>query len=157
MCKLKKALYGLKQSPRAWFERFSTFVKSQGFIQGHSDHTLFTKRSVSGKVAVLIVYVDDIVLSGDDTAEINKLKQKMADEFEIKDLGNLKYFLGMEVTRSTEGISVSQRKYTIDLLKETCMTGCRPADTPIESNAKLGESVDKVPVNKERYQRLVED
>ena len=79
----------------------------------------------------------------------------MTDEFEIKDLGNLKYFLGREVARSREGIFVSQRKYTIDLLKETCMTGCRPADTPIESNAKLGESVDKVPVNKERYQRLV--
>ena len=79
----------------------------------------FEVKSVSGKVAVLIVYVDDIVLSGDDTAEINKLKQKMADEFEINDLGNLKYFLGMEVTRSREGIFVSQRKYTIDLLKET--------------------------------------
>jgi len=74
VCKLRKALYGLKQSPRAWFERFTTFVKSQGFTQGHSDHTLFTKRSVSGKIAILIVYVDDIVLSGDDTAEINKLK-----------------------------------------------------------------------------------
>ena len=79
----------------------------------------------------------------------------MEDEFEIKDLGNLKYFLGMEVARSREGISVSQQKYTIDLLKETSKTGCRPADTPIECNAKLGDSIDKVPVNKERYQRLV--
>ena len=75
----------------------------------------------------------------------------MADEFEIKDLRNLKYFLGMEVGRSREGISVSQRKYTIDLLKETSMIGCKPADTPMECNAKLGDSVDKVPVNKERY------
>lgn len=122
VCKLKKALYGLKQSPRAWFERFTTFVKSQGFTQGHSNHTLFTKRSVSGKIAVLIVYVDDIVLSRDDIAEITRLKKKMADEFEIKDLGNLKYFLGMEVAKSREGISVSQWKYTLDLLKETCMT-----------------------------------
>ena len=62
----------------------------------------------------------------------------MADEFEIKVLGNLKYFLGMEVASSREGISVSQQKYTIDLLKETSMIGCRPADTPIEFNAKLG-------------------
>ncbi|TYK01779.1 Cysteine-rich RLK (RECEPTOR-like protein kinase) 8 [Cucumis melo var. makuwa] len=155
VCKLQKSLYGLKQSPRAWFDRFTTFVKSQGYSQGHSDHTLFTKVSETGKIAVLIVYVDDIVLSGDDQAEISQLKQRMGNEFEIKNLGNLKYFLGMELARSKEGISVSQRKYTIDLLTETGMLGCRPADTPIEFNCKLGNSDDQVPVDKEQYQRLV--
>ncbi|KAA0035929.1 Cysteine-rich RLK (RECEPTOR-like protein kinase) 8 [Cucumis melo var. makuwa] len=99
--------------------RFTTFVKSQGYSQGHSNHTLFTKASKTGKIAILIVYVDDIVLTGDDQTEISQLKQRMGDEFEIKDLGNLKYFLGMEVARSKEGISVSQRKYTLDLLTET--------------------------------------
>ncbi|KAA0032959.1 Copia protein [Cucumis melo var. makuwa] len=79
----------------------------------------------------------------------------MGDELEIKDLVNLKYFLGMEVTRSKEGISVSQRKYTLDLLIETGMLGCRPADTPIEFNCKLGNSDDQVPVDKEQYQCLV--
>ncbi|XP_038896526.1 uncharacterized mitochondrial protein AtMg00810-like [Benincasa hispida] len=79
----------------------------------------------------------------------------MADEFEIKDLKNLKYFLGMEVARSREGISVSQWKYTLDLLSETDMTGCRHVDTPIEFNAKLGDSIDKIPIDKERYQYLV--
>ncbi|TYK26804.1 putative mitochondrial protein [Cucumis melo var. makuwa] len=107
------------------------------------------------KFAVLIVYVDDIVLSGDDQAEINQLKQRMGNELEIKDLGNLKYFLGMEVARSKEGISVSQRKYTLDLLTEIGMLGCRPADTPIEFNCKLGNFDDQVPVDKEQYQRLV--
>ncbi|KAA0054163.1 Cysteine-rich RLK (RECEPTOR-like protein kinase) 8 [Cucumis melo var. makuwa] len=154
VCKLQKSLYGLKQSPRALFDRFTNFVKSQGYSQGHSDHTLFTKVSKTGKIAVLIVYVDDIALFGDDQAEINQLKQRMGNEFEIKDLGNLKYFLGMEVTRSKEGISVSQRKYTLDLLIETGMLGCRPADTPIEFNCKLGNSDDQVPVDKEQYQRL---
>ncbi|KAL4021159.1 hypothetical protein IC575_019950 [Cucumis melo] len=135
--------------------RFTTFVKSQGYSQGHCDHTLFTKVSKTRKIVVLIVYVDDIVLIGDDQTEINQLKQKMGDEFEIKDLGNLKYFLGMEVARSKEGISVSQRKYTLDLLTETGMLGCRPADTPIEFNCKLGNSDDQVPVDKEQYQRPV--
>ncbi|KAL0553890.1 hypothetical protein IC582_007794 [Cucumis melo] len=79
----------------------------------------------------------------------------MGNEFEIKDLGNLKYFLGMEVARSKEGIFVSPRKYTLDLLTETGMLGCRPADTPIEFNYKLGNSRDQVPVDKEQYQRLV--
>ncbi|KAL0561776.1 hypothetical protein IC582_002217 [Cucumis melo] len=85
----------------------------------------------------------------------SQLKQRMGDEFEIKDLGNLKYFLGMEVDRSKEGISVSQRKYTIDLLTETGMLGCRPTDTPIEFNCRLVNSDDQVPVDKEQYQRLV--
>ncbi|KAL4025768.1 hypothetical protein IC575_014173 [Cucumis melo] len=155
VCKLQKSLYGLKQSPRAWFDRFTTFVKSQGYSQGHSDHTLFTKTSKTRKIAILIVYVDDIVLTGDDQTEISQLKQRMGDEFEIKDLGNLKYFLGIEVARSKEGISVSQRKYTLDLLTETGMLGCRPADTPIEFNCKLGNSDNQVPVDKEQYQRLV--
>ncbi|TYK10665.1 Beta-galactosidase [Cucumis melo var. makuwa] len=108
VCKLQKSLYGLKHSPRAWFDRFTTFVKSQGYNQGHSDHTLFTKVSKTRKIAILIVYVDDIILTGDDQIEISQLKQRMSDEFEIKDLGNMKYFLRMEVAKSKEGNSDDQ-------------------------------------------------
>ncbi|KAA0050709.1 Beta-galactosidase [Cucumis melo var. makuwa] len=111
--------------------------------------------SKTGNIAILIVYVDDIVLTRDDQTEISQLKQRIGDEFEIKDLGNLKYFLGMEVARSKEGISVSQRKYTFDLLTETGMLGCCPADTPIEFNCKPGNFDDQVPVDKEQYQRFV--
>lgn len=87
-------MYGLKHSLRAWFHKFTTFVRFQGFTQGHSDHKLFTKWSLCKKI-VLIVYVDNILLSGDDTTLITWLKKKMANEFEIKDLGNLNYFLGI--------------------------------------------------------------
>ena len=97
VCKLQKYLYGLKQPPKAWFDRFTTFVKSLRYNQRQSDHILFTKISEAGKVAVLIVYVDDIVLSGDDYDEIIQLKKRMSDEFEIKDLKDLKYFQRMEV------------------------------------------------------------
>jgi len=155
VCKLVKALYGLKQSPRAWFDRFTQFVKGQGYMQAQSDHTMFTKFSSDMKISVLIVYVDDIILTGDDYGGLEQLKEKLAKEFEIKDLGEMRYFLGMEVARSRKGIVVSQRKYILDLLKDTGMSGCRPAETPIDPNQKLGNIVDGVPVNVQQYQRLV--
>jgi hypothetical protein len=129
-------------------------MKKQGYIQGQADHTLFTKFSQDGKIAVLIVYVDDIVLTGNDTDEMGRVKEKLAIDFEIKDLGSMRYFLGMEVARSKDGIVVSQQKYILDLLKETGMSGCRPADTPMDPNAKLWEK-GSVPVDTGRYQRLV--
>ena len=155
VCKPKKSLYGLKQSPRTWFECFGKAVKRFGFLQSQADHTLFYMLSKEGKVAVLLVYVDDIILIGDDCEELENLKKFLAKEFEIKDLGNLKYFLGMEFARSKEGIVVSQKKYVLDLLKETSMIGCRLAETPTEPNLKLQPThVEKVR-DREKFQRLV--
>ncbi|KAK1565777.1 hypothetical protein Q3G72_034774 [Acer saccharum] len=96
VCRLRKSIYGLKQSPRAWFDRFTKAVKKCGYSQCQTDHTLFVKHS-SSKITVLIVYVDDIILTGNDDDEVQKLKGFLAREFEIKDLGGLKYFLGMEI------------------------------------------------------------
>ncbi|RVX00860.1 Retrovirus-related Pol polyprotein from transposon TNT 1-94 [Vitis vinifera] len=114
VCRLRKSLYGLKQSPRAWFERFTKVVKGYGFVQCQSDHTLFVKHFPKGKLAIIIVYVDDIILTGDHEEKIDLLKKLLTKEFEIKDPGNLKYFLGMEIARSKKGIAVSQRKYILD-------------------------------------------
>ncbi|RVW25921.1 Retrovirus-related Pol polyprotein from transposon RE1 [Vitis vinifera] len=127
VCKLQKSLYGLKQSPRAWFDRFTKAVLKLGYKQGQADHTLFVKKSHAGKLAILIVYVDDIILSGND----------------------------MGMARSRKGIVVSQRKYILDLLKETGMLGCKPIDTPMDSQKKLGIEKESTPVDRGRYQRLV--
>ncbi|CAL8990138.1 unnamed protein product, partial [Prunus brigantina] len=154
VCKLKKSLYGLKQSPRAWFGRFTKSMKVFGYTQSNADHTLFLKRD-GKKLTALIVYVDDIVVTGNDTGEQLKLQKYLSQEFEMKDLGDLKYFLGIEVARSANGIFLSQRKYVLDLLAETGLLGCKPADTPIEMNHKLCEGMDQEPTNKEQYQRLV--
>ncbi|RVW61892.1 Retrovirus-related Pol polyprotein from transposon TNT 1-94 [Vitis vinifera] len=155
VCRLRKSLYGLKQSPRAWFERFTKVVKGYGFVQCQSDHTLFVKHFPEGKLTIIIVYVDDIILTGDHEEKIDLLKKLLTKEFEIKDLGNLKYFLGMEIARSKKGIAVSQRKYVVDLLNETGMLGCKPAETPMDTTVKLEESDGSAPVDKGRYQRLV--
>ncbi|RVW77068.1 Retrovirus-related Pol polyprotein from transposon RE1 [Vitis vinifera] len=110
----------------------------ESMAKNQADHTLFVKKSHAGKMAILIVYVDDIILSGNDMEELQNLKKYLSEEFEVKDLGNLKYFLDMEVARSRKGIVVSQRKYILDLLKETGMLGCKPIDTPMDSQKKLG-------------------
>ena len=104
-------------------------------------------------MTILIVYVDDIILTGDDTREVERLKKVLVIEFEVKDLGQMQYFLGMEVARSRKGISISQRKYVLNLLTETDMLGCKPSDTPIKARNRM-ES-DKKPVDREKYQRLV--
>jgi hypothetical protein len=114
-----------------------------GYSQSNGDHTLFYTEQ---KITILAVYVDDII-TGDDDVEIAKLKGCLSQAFEVKDLGKLKYFLGIEVARSSKGISLSQRKYTLDLLDDMGMLGCRVASTPIDQNNKItaesGEPIDK--------------
>ncbi|RVW53051.1 Retrovirus-related Pol polyprotein from transposon RE1 [Vitis vinifera] len=154
VCKLQRALYGLKQSPRAWFGRFSLAMKKYGFQQSNADHTLFLKKQ-QGKVTALIVYVDDMVIRGDDIEEISLLQGQLTSEFEMKNLGGLKYFLGIKVATSTQGIFLSQRKYVLDLLSKVGLLKCKPVDTPIVQNHKLGLYPNQKPTDKGRYQRLV--
>ncbi|KAK2984412.1 hypothetical protein RJ640_009912 [Escallonia rubra] len=120
-----------------------------------TESSLGNEHSASGGVTVLIVYVDDIIVTGNDSDEKEALRKYLAKEFEIKDLGKLKYFLGIEVARSKEGIFVSQQKYVLDLLEETGKLGCRPSDTPIEPNHRLAEFMEGEPTDKGMYQRLV--
>ncbi|XP_071683308.1 uncharacterized protein [Lolium perenne] len=153
VCRLRKSLYGLKQSPRAWFDIFRRVICAMRYKQCNGDHTVFYRHSNS-KITILAVYVDDIIITGDDEVEISRLKDSLRKEFEVKDLGQLKYFLGIEIARSPKGIVLSQRKYVLDLLSDIGMLGCRVASTPIDQNHKLcAESGE--PVNKEKYQKLV--
>ncbi|CAJ2659174.1 unnamed protein product [Trifolium pratense] len=154
VCKLKKALYGLKQSPRAWFGRFTKSMKTFGYKASNSDHTLFLKKG-EGKITALIIYVDDMIVTGNDQDEIASLQKYLTSEFEMKQLGDLKYFLGIEVARSKHGIFLCQRKYTLDLLSETGLLASKPAETPIEQNHKLFHCLNSNITDKGRYQSLV--
>ncbi|CAL2249092.1 unnamed protein product [Prunus armeniaca] len=154
VCKLRKSLYGLKQSLKAWFGRLTKSMKNFGYTLSHSDHTLFLKCD-EGKLTTLIVYVNDIIVIGNDTKKKLKLQKYLSQEFEMKDLGDLKHFLGIEVAMSKTSIFLFQRKYVMDLFTETGMLGYKPADTPIKMNHKLCEDTDQEPTNKEQYQRLV--
>ena len=99
----------------------------------------------------MIVYVDDIVLTGDDLEEMKRLKTYLTKEFEITDLGDLKYFLGIEVARRKEWLFISQRKYVLDLLTETGLLGSKAIDTPMDPNTKLSDDPSGEPVEKGRY------
>nr|CAN77894.1 hypothetical protein VITISV_026062 [Vitis vinifera] len=129
-------------------------MRKYGYHQSNSDHTLFLKHRKS-KVTTLIVYVDDMIITGDDTEEISKLQELLSTEFEMNNLGELKYFLGIEVARSKNGMFLSQHKYVLDLLTEVRLLECKPMDTLIVQNHRLGEYSDQVSIDKVRYQRLV--
>eukprot|EP00253_Pinus_taeda_P013053 PITA_13053 len=107
VCQLKKSLYGLKQAPRAWYTKMDSFLLEYGFSRCHSDNTVYTKK-VGKSLIILIVYVDDLILTGSDPNLINHVKSGLKKKFEMIDLGHLHYFLGLQVLQSKEGISLCQ-------------------------------------------------
>ena len=129
-------------------------MKGFGYKQAMAYHTLFIKRD-GDDITLLIVYVDDMIVTGSSPKEVEKLERHLAKEFEMKDLGTLKYFLDIKVSRSKHGLFISQRKYTLDLLNETGNSTCEPVSTPIEINHSMSIYPNQIPTNKERYQRLV--
>ena len=140
-CKLKKALYGLKQSPRAWFGRLPKVMIALGYKQSQGDHSLFVRHSDSRGVTALLVYVDDMIVTGNHVREMNNLKQCLLKEFDIKELRRLKHFLGIEVAHLKQGIFITQQKYVLDMLRETGKLGCKPVHTPIEFNHGLCDTL----------------
>ncbi|KAJ0555649.1 putative RNA-directed DNA polymerase [Helianthus annuus] len=157
VCKLNKSLYGLKQAPRMWNEKLLSVLFELGFTQSKCDHSLFVKTS-GLVIVVLLVYVDDIVITGNNEQEILHVKQFVQSKFLIKDLGILKYFLGIEVLKVDDGLCLSQRKYCLELLAEFGMTGCKPVSNPIEPNyvvTALCEKESENLINVSGYQRLV--
>ena len=153
VCLLRKSLYDLKQSPRAWFGKFNKTVEKFGLQKSKSDHFVFYQNSNSG-IILLVVYVDDIVITESACTGISSFKSFFHDQFHTKDLGMLRYFLGVEVMRSKHGIFLSQRKYVLDLLSETGKLGAKPCSSPMAPGVHLtreGELFE----DPERYKRLV--
>nr|GEV29661.1 putative reverse transcriptase, RNA-dependent DNA polymerase [Tanacetum cinerariifolium] len=134
--------------------KFTLAMKNHGFKQSNSDHTLFLKQR-GNLITCLIIYVVDMIVTGDDKEEITKLKKYLFTEFEMTDLGRLKYFLGIEVLRLKQGIFMCQKRYILDFLAETDMIDCKPADTPMFVNQKLYMQEKAELANKGRYQRMV--
>ena len=135
VCNLKRSLYGLKQAPQAWFEKFRSTILSFSFTQSQYDSSLFFHTSASG-IVLLLVYVDDIIITGIDCGLITKLQQLLHTTFHMKDLGQLTYFLGLEVHHRASGIFVNQHKYIQDLITFAGLEDTSSVDTPMEVNVK---------------------
>ncbi|CAL2265083.1 unnamed protein product [Prunus armeniaca] len=109
--KLNKALYGLKQAPRAWYSKIEAYFAKEGFEKCYCEHTLLTKSNEGGKLLIVSLYVDDLIFTGNDMSMCEEFKKSMMLEFDMSDLGKMRYFLGVEVLQNSDGIYVSQRKY----------------------------------------------
>jgi len=137
VCRLHKSLYGLKQAPRAWYNRLSEFLLSIGFQAFKGDTSLFIL-SHDGAMIYLLAYVDDILLTGSNSAVLHRLITLLQSEFKLRDLGSVYFFLGIEVKSTAMGILLSQHKYTLDIIQRAGMTSCKPVDTPLSASSKLG-------------------
>ncbi|XP_031264032.1 uncharacterized protein LOC116122314 [Pistacia vera] len=136
VCRLHKSLYGLKEAPRQWYSKFSQALFTFGFQQSKANHSLFT-RLHNGSFTALLVYVDDIIVASSSMDSIAALQSFLSEHFWIKCLGNLCYFLGIEVACSSKGISICQRKYALDILSDADVLNTRPLKLPMEQNLKL--------------------
>ena len=128
VCKLRKALYGLKQAPRAWFEKLKGAFLGWGFQNSVSNSSLFYSRK-NDNLLLLLVYVDDILITGDCQADIQQLIKDLHHQFSFKALGLVSYFLGFEVLRTPAGLHLNQSKYAKDLLQKTNMSNAKPCPT----------------------------
>nr|KAJ0224458.1 hypothetical protein LSAT_V11C100013840 [Lactuca sativa] len=136
VCLLHKSLYGLKQAPRAWFTRLSTVLLQLGFLGSKIDPSLFILNS-GGTLAYVLVYVDDIIITGNNQAAISSIINRLNSSFAIKDLGPLHYFLGIEVVHHQQNIVLSQRKYILEILQRSGLSDCKPACSPISSSQSM--------------------
>lgn len=144
----------LKQAPRCWFTKLSHALKSYGFQQSSLDYSLFTLNQGTTQV-VILVYVDDLIVAGNDSSAITRFKHYLSVCFHMKDLGPLKYFLGIEVARNPTGLFLCQRKYTLDIITEVGLLCAKPAGTPLDQNHRLAVPAGSLLDNPDQYRRLV--
>jgi protein associated with RNAse G/E len=155
VCKLKKALYGLKQAPRSWYEKIDSFFLQQGFMRSKSDPNLYTKFDEKGHVVLISLYVDDLIITGNSEKLISGIKKQMSQVFEMKDLGELHYCLGLEVWRNVGQTFVSQGKYVREVLKKFKMDQCKVSYAPMQQNTKLHCDDGSKEVNDTVYRQMV--
>ena len=153
VCKLKKSLYGLKQSPRMWYQKFDTFIRGLGFTRSKADHCVYFKL-IGDRVIYLVLYVDDMLLVGNDKEIIQDLKTQLSSKFDMKDLGVANYILGMEIKRdwTKRKLWLNQRKYVKTILQRFYMQDSKPVKVPTPVGVNL--SVEQCPKTQEEEEDI---
>ncbi|GKB80571.1 retrovirus-related pol polyprotein from transposon TNT 1-94 [Tanacetum coccineum] len=152
--KLKKALYGLKQAPRAWYDELSTFLLQNHFFKGTIDPTLFIRR-FDDDILVVQVYVDDIIFGSTHPRYTQLFSDLMKSRFEMSMMGEMTFFLGLQVNQSPRGIFINQSNYVLEILKKYGMEACDPVGTPMEIKDKLDLDQNGSPVDATKYRSMI--
>eukprot|EP00253_Pinus_taeda_P005804 PITA_05804 len=154
VCKLKKVLYGLKQAPRAWYSRIDAYLIENGFDKCDGEPTLYINEN-DGKIIIVVLYVDDLIFTSNDASLIADFKAVMKSEFEMTDLGFLRYFLRIEVDQSENGVFISQDKYVEAVLKIFNMQNSKAAVTPTVVGLKLTKEDSSKDFDPKLYKSIV--
>ncbi|KAJ9566173.1 hypothetical protein OSB04_002139 [Centaurea solstitialis] len=151
---LDKALYGLKQAPRAWYEELSKHLLSKGFKKGSVDSTLFLMKE-GEHIVVIQIYVDDIIFGSTSRELCKKFENVMTEEFKMSMMGEINFFLGLQVRQFSDGIFINQSKYIFDLLKKYDMFGCHSIGTPMATGNSIGPDHEGKDVDLRNYRSMV--
>eukprot|EP00253_Pinus_taeda_P008551 PITA_08551 len=152
--RLKRALYGLKQAPRVWYSRIDSYLLENGFDKCEGEPTLYIKEK-DGKILIVVLYVDDVIFTSNDDYLIENFKTVMKKEFEMTDMGLLRYFLGIEVEQNGNGIFISQEKYANEVLKRFNMQESKAAITPTVMGLKLNKEDNNKDFDPSLYKSIV--
>ncbi|GKC17568.1 retrovirus-related pol polyprotein from transposon TNT 1-94, partial [Tanacetum coccineum] len=152
--RLKKALYGLKQAPQAWYDTLSKFLLAHGFSKGVVDPTLFIRKT--GKHTLHIqIYVDDIIFASTDPRDCDHFSNEMSSKFQMSMMGQMSFFLGLQISQNPRGIFINQSKYANEILKKFDFHKSDPVDTPMVERSKLDEDLSRIPIDQTRYRSMV--
>ena len=154
VCKLNRSLYGLKQAPRMWNAMLDEFLKQNNFCQSHADQCVYV-RGNSDEKTIIAVYVDDMVILSKTNAELNRVKQLLAERFKMKDMGELKYILGINVKQGSQCVFLNQQTYVEQMLDKYGMGNCNPASTPAATDLKLIKEDGSKSVDQSQYQSMI--
>ncbi|GJU81454.1 putative ribonuclease H-like domain-containing protein [Tanacetum coccineum] len=152
--KVVKALYGLHQAPRAWYETLANYLLGNGFKRGKIDQTLFIKKQ-KGDILLVQVYVDDIIFGSTNKELCTAFEKLMKDKFQMSSMGELTFFLGLQVTQKEDGIFISQDKYVAEILKKFNYTDVKSASTPVDLEKPLVKDGDADDVDVHLYRSMI--
>jgi len=154
VCRLKKDLYGLKQAPRAWYSRIDSYLLENGFEKCEREPTFYIKEK-DGKLIIVVLYVDDVIFTGNDDYLIENFKTVIKEKFEMTDMGLLRYFLGIEVEQNGNGIFISQAKYVNEVLERFNMQESKAAITPTVMGLKPSKEENNKDFDSSLYKSIV--